>query len=233
MVRVNCHQKIRKSLYIIGIARSGTTILGTAISVLPEYADYLKLYDSIVAYAYVVSGNWSSEQSCRYYVLLYRLLLLAAGACDLHNAEKNTNHSYICDFLSLCFPDSRFIHIIRDGRDVTASILERLQGRPTYTPPWAEAMGYHDFSNMPMLERSMLAWSSAVMSVSKVGLALPAECYHEVRYEDVVSDPGREAQQLSHFLEIQLPESSRSIEQALLQVRGESVGRWRRDFRLQ
>jgi len=228
--RIRCGGGLDRPLFIVGSPRSGTTFLGTAIAALPEYAYHLEPFASLVAYPYVVSSSWSHDQACRYYRRLYQLLLLSAAACDLRYAEKNANNSYICDFLSRCFPDSRFIHIIRDGRDVTASILERLQGRPAYTPPWAVAMGYHDFSNMPVLERSMVAWSSAVSSVRKVGLALPAERYHEVRYEDVVSNPGREAERLSHFLEVRSPESIRSIEQALSQARSGSVGRWRRDY---
>ncbi len=228
--RINCCQSLRKPLFIVGSPRSGTTFLGTAIAALPEYAYHLEPYGSLVAYPYVVTASWSFEQACRYYRRLYHILLLAAGACDLCYAEKNANNSYICDFLSRCFPDSRFIHIIRDGRDVSASICQRLNGRVAFTPSWASALGHDDFDKMPVLERSMLAWSSAVSAVRKVSLELPADRYLELRYEDVIQTPRLEAGRITGFLGIDEPGSVHSIEQALMKVKGESVGRWRHDF---
>jgi hypothetical protein len=77
------------------------------------------------------------------------------------------------------FPGAKFIHIIRDGRDVVASGLRGV---------WT------DFETVHRM------WQSHVQIGTEFGRALPRDRYFEVRYEDLVADDVGVARDLVRFL---------------------------------
>jgi hypothetical protein len=82
------------------------------------------------------------------------------------------------------FPGSRFIHIIRDGRDVVTSILRKEKdGRP-----WAT------------FEEAHQAWKRHVRLGRAFGEAMPPTRYFELRYEDMVADDLAVAGEIFGFL---------------------------------
>ncbi len=80
------------------------------------------------------------------------------------------------------FPEAKFVHIIRDGRDVANSYLERDEWGPA---SMAEAAFY---------------WRSRVGRGRAAGAALGPSRYTEVRYEDMVDDPEGTTRRLCDFL---------------------------------
>jgi len=78
------------------------------------------------------------------------------------------------------FPDLRFIHCIRDGRDIACSVITRPWGPKTV--PEAAAW-----------------WRGKIESGVQFGKAHP-EQYLEVRYEDVVRDPAAQLRQILAWL---------------------------------
>ncbi|GLY30879.1 sulfotransferase [Kineosporia sp. NBRC 101731] len=80
------------------------------------------------------------------------------------------------------FPGSRFIHIIRDGRDVAASHLRTV-------PDW----GYRS------IDDTAYKWANLIEATR---LRAPAQRYHEIRYEDLVGEPEKACRALCDFLEI-------------------------------
>jgi hypothetical protein len=87
------------------------------------------------------------------------------------------------DELSKMFPEARFVHVIRDGRDVALSIHEMAWGP----------------SRMPALAAF---WAQRIRKGWSAGRALGAHRYMELRYEDLVEDPARELQRVCIFLDI-------------------------------
>jgi hypothetical protein len=81
------------------------------------------------------------------------------------------------------FPETRFIHIVRDGRDVVSSLMRR---------------GWGNF------EASHYIWAEQVDIGSAFGKSLPANQYFEVRYEDLVQDDVGIARKLFDFLGIEM-----------------------------
>ena len=79
------------------------------------------------------------------------------------------------------FPDARFIHIIRDGRDVAQSVL-RL--------PW----GPGD------IVQAAEWWNEHLWVARRIGVVLGPSRYMEVRYEHLVQEPARELQRCCAFL---------------------------------
>ena len=99
-------------------------------------------------------------------------------------------------FLADVFPEAKFIHVVRDGRAVANSWLqmdwwEGFQGPDhwqwgplpvEYQDQWRES-GF----SFPVL--AALLWKLLVDAHDAAAAKLPADCWLEVRYEDVVARP--------------------------------------------
>lgn len=95
--------------------------------------------------------------------------------------------AYLSKMHLICnlFPNARFIHIIRDGRDVALSSINLKWGSGTRD-----------------IVRSAEWWSNHVQTARKVGAALGQSRYCEVRYEDLILNTVAELQRLCEFAEI-------------------------------
>lgn len=81
------------------------------------------------------------------------------------------------------FPRSRFVHILRDGRDACASLVAQ------------------DFGPDDLLSCAD-AWREEVWWVRRIGRLLGPARYHELRYEDLVTDPEAVLRPLCAFLSL-------------------------------
>jgi hypothetical protein len=112
----------------------------------------------------------------------------------LYWGDKNPHyadpHNAGClDLVAELFPDSRFIHIIRDGRDVACSLVRKQDSDGN---PWVT------------FETAHMTWTSHVDLGCEFGCALGPERYFEVRYEDLIADDLAVADELFGFLGIPL-----------------------------
>jgi sulfotransferase family protein len=96
-------------------------------------------------------------------------------------AERSPMHSGSVDVISSVYPDARFVHIIRDGRDVARSLVS------------------HDWGPSSVTEAAE-RWRWAIMSART---AAPQDRYHEVRYEDVLEKPEETIAGLYDFLGVE------------------------------
>jgi hypothetical protein len=97
------------------------------------------------------------------------------------------------------WPEARFVHLIRDGRDVCLSALswpsaERSVGR---YPTWRE----------DPVSTVAFWWERKVRAGRESGCALEPRLYREVRYEALVSEPARECVALCSFLGVPFDEA--------------------------
>ena len=79
------------------------------------------------------------------------------------------------ELLEVYFPESQYVHIIRDGRDVVVSMRSFAKKRPA--APWGR------FS----FEQLCSAWVETTSRLRSHGLRLGRARYHEVRYEGLLS----------------------------------------------
>jgi Sulfotransferase family len=79
--------------------------------------------------------------------------------------------------LARLWPDARFVHVIRDGHDVALSYL---------SVPWGPTT----------IWEAARKWTKDVSAGRRAGHDLAAGKYLEVRYEDLVSDPGAELRKI-------------------------------------
>ena len=106
--------------------------------------------------------------------------------------------SHVADLLLDLFPGSRFVFLLRDGRDVVDSWLAAYRDGS-----WAL-----DEGAFPVTEpgrEALVRWQSAVWTfrtdvVQRAYDAHPAERRVLVRYEDLVADPRRELRRISEVL---------------------------------
>ena len=140
-------------------------------------------------------------------------------------ADSTPAHLQYMRQINRTLPGARFIHIIRDGRDVALSLAPRGWTRPL---PWDR--GYDLLS-------AAWAWEWQVRRGRKIGTTLKAP-YTEVRFESLVRTPDRTLGALASFLDIELDLSalggglgaiSRPNTSFDLPGRGrfDPVGRWR------
>ena len=96
--------------------------------------------------------------------------------------DKSPGYSLHIRRISKLLPEARFVHLIRDGRDVRLSQLQRGTDHPT-------------------VERHAKRWKRRV----EIGRTQGAEVEHymEVRYEDLVTEPEPELRRICEFSELE------------------------------
>jgi hypothetical protein len=90
------------------------------------------------------------------------------------------------------FPEARFVHLIRDGRDVAISATR-----------WAKAERvFRDYPTWPHepVTTAALWWERNVRLGREAAEQLPDGWYHELRYEDLVERPAERCAGLCSFL---------------------------------
>lgn len=138
--------------------------------------------------------------------------------------DKSAFNVLVLEELRMVFPDIRIIHMLRDGRDVAASIID--------------AFGTD-------LSHAARAWLRAVEAAQSFGKRHP-EQYLEVRYEDFVGEPESTARRVTSFLGLEFDDRMLRHHELNLKlgdveripymqgvrraVHRTSVGRWRRSF---
>lgn len=237
---------LSRSVFIIGAARSGTTFLGDCIGRLPEITYHHEPPATKAAGRYVYEDLWSYRRARAFYRLVYRWLVRVERDGDLRFAEKTPTNIFLIPFLAKAFPDSQFIHIIRDGRDASSSHMhkpwlraedawsgEREPGGYLHGPwPsfWVEPDRRDEFLQTSDARRMAWAWRRYTEAGLRDGAALGAERYHELRYEDLVREPVDEAEQVLDFLGITRGQSRDAFTSATMRADDSSVGTWRSTF---
>ena len=125
--------------------------------------------------------------------------------------EKLPINSFRISFINRLFPDSLFVHIIRNGIEVAQSIAKRAEVIPWFgygNYKWQllseYACGRGEGELVPLctdnLLKGMLEWRLSVSSGIEGLASLPAERSLNVRYEDLIQDPHRVCDSLESFI---------------------------------
>lgn len=101
--------------------------------------------------------------------------------------------TYVVDVLLLArlFPESRFVHVIRDGRKTSLSLLENR----------------FVSSSVP---HAMRYWGARVRAARTAGALLPADRYMEYRHEDLVKEPEAKLKEICSFMSVPFEEQMMS-----------------------
>ena len=103
------------------------------------------------------------------------------------------------------WPEAKFVHIIRDGRDVCLSMRQKRDAKAKPIKPGRFATWDED----PVITLAMW-WEWDVRLGREAGSNLGSERYHEMRYEAFVADPEAACRGLCDFLGV--PYDARMLE---------------------
>jgi LPS sulfotransferase NodH len=108
--------------------------------------------------------------------------------------DKTTSYYQFLDHLKILFPDARFLHIVRDPRDVAVSLL--YQGLRN---GHSDALVVGSARRRYQLHSAMQNWLDAVEKFARFSAAHPTRCL-EIRYEDLSTEPHATLQAAFDFL---------------------------------
>jgi hypothetical protein len=219
-------------VFVVGSPRSGTTFLAGAIGSLPGFVDLGEVapVKAIVPDLVMLPPNAAAERLRRTLSVARRVGLVGA----VRPVEQTPEMAHLVDVARVAYPDAKFVHIIRDGRDVVCSLLEKQWLKPTevgeddagvaygtYARFWVEPDRRDEFSSVSDARRAAWAWRRYVTAARAARGDLL-----ELRYEQVVSDPEAVAPELARHLDV----SPDAITRVLGPAHPTSVGRYRRDL---
>jgi len=113
---------------------------------------------------------------------LYRAYARARG--KPRYGDKTPVYVSSVDAIAALFEESRFVHLIRDGRDVACSFLAQEDMRPN-----------------GVVEAALL-WRERVEAGLEAGERLGPDRYVELRYEQLVADPEPVLRRLCEFIDV-------------------------------
>jgi hypothetical protein len=93
--------------------------------------------------------------------------------------------------LERLFPDARFVHLIRDGRDAALSFLSMAPG--LMTEGWGHPRDAQGFA---------CQWATEVAAARALGSRVGLERYLELRYETLVADPEAALREVCGFAQL-------------------------------
>lgn len=219
-------------VFVLGSPRSGTTFLAGAIGSVPSFLDLGEI--APVKAAVPELAGLEPEDAAR---RLRRILAIARRAGLVGNVrpvEQTPELAHAVRAIPIAYPEARIVHIVRDGRDVVCSLLEKTwlrveqtevddAGVPygSYARFWVEPERRGEFEDASDARRAAWVWRSYVTAARASGVPLI-----DVRYEDLAMDPAAIAAELSRALAAPVE----PLTAALSRVHDSSVGRYRDDL---
>ena len=217
---------------MVGSPRSGTTFTGSALGSLPGFVDLDEIQPWKAAIPGLL-GRPEAEVSERARTIIERVRRLGL-ATGLRGVEQTPETSYVLDAVLAAYPEAVAVHVVRDGRDVVTSLLERGwlnaerkgadDARLAFGPHarfWVEPGREEEFRTVSDATRCAWAWRRYVSAAQSA-----PERTLTVRYEDLVADPRAAAGPVADRLGAPADE----VADAFGKVHDRSRGRWRREL---
>jgi Sulfotransferase family len=219
-------------VFVLGSPRSGTTFLAGALGSLSGLVDLGE-----VAPVKAAIPELATLEPAHAAPRLQRILAVArrvglVGA--VRPVEQTPEMAFLVRSVPIAYPDAKVVHIVRDGRDVVCSLLEKPwlrreqqrtddAGLPygSYARFWVEPDRREEFEHASDARRAAWVWRSYVTAARSAGVPLV-----EIRYEELASDPAVVGNALADALDV-APEA---LAHALGCAHRTSVGRFRTDL---
>jgi hypothetical protein len=218
-----------RAVFVVGSPRSGTSFTGAALGSQPGFVD-LGEVPLLKAAVPRLAGLPAGEQARELRRILERVrgLALVRG---LRGVEQNPETSFVLAGALLAYPEALAVHVVRDGRDVVCSLLERGwlgagragrddagQSYGRHARFWVEPERREEFERAGEARRAAWAWRRYVGAAR----ALPERTV-ELRYETLVTSPHAEADRIAEAL----GSEPAPLRAAFAKAHASSLGRWR------
>lgn len=106
--------------------------------------------------------------------------------------EKTPQNLLYMNELQDLFPTAKFIHIIRDGRDVAASIIRR----DFWPIRDYKKINFFTVNRRRTIFNCAIYWKELITIGREIGRALGKERYLETKYEDIINSPYNELKKI-------------------------------------
>jgi len=97
--------------------------------------------------------------------------------------DQSPINTFSLPYLNRLFPEAKYIHLLRDGRDVVSSMVKQMGDRYIY--------------------EAIIRWKTSIKRTRQFQKVIDANQYLEVRYEDLVQEPEQNLEEISLFLGIE------------------------------
>lgn len=119
----------------------------------------------------------------------HAMLDTLSGGCPW--VEKTPQHIFCLDYLQKYFKEAYFIHIVRDGKDNIASLIDAGQKYPRFR---------RRFGGRDGLKKAVAYWNNSLMSSQKW---MHHKNHLVIRFEDIIANPKKALSGLEKLLNIQ------------------------------
>lgn len=217
----------RRLVFVVGSPRSGTTFLAGAVGGLPGFVDLGEVAPLKAAIPRLY-GSADAPAQVRKILDRVRRLGLVPG---LRTVEQTPEVAFLLPAALEAYPEARVLHVVRDGRDVVCSLLERgwlaadRSGRDDAQLPygaqarfWVEPERAEEFQRASDATRSAWAWRRYVSGAR----AQTDERILEIRYETLADAHDAVAAHLEA--------PAAAVGKALATAHKSSVGRFREEL---
>lgn len=190
-------------LFVVGCPRSGTTWIqrmlleldgvvgGPETHFFPAFASTFQAYRDSASEGKKVGLGWYLEEDellrelRRIWVVLMAPLVEHAESPQVL-LEKTPNHVRFAQEVHSLLPEARFLHVIRDGRAVVASLLAASK---SWGRAWAPSS----------VDDAIRMWSRDVRAGLEARELVGDAQYLEIRYEDVHAQPLESLRRIARF----------------------------------
>jgi hypothetical protein len=220
------HFQTYPPVFIIGAPRSGTTLTLKLFSEQPQITPVMepfklwkKAFRTSQDDSYKSRANFLGFQALRYFY--YDLI----ETDKPYLVVKDPRDSIRIQQLKYLFPLAKFIHVIRDGRDVIASILKTSQNEIYLTEedgwPHVRIPNYQAMFTNPVHINAAIQWQYCVSTSLRDLASISPDNLFTFLYEDLVANPATVAPQILKFA---CPEvDSNALEKIITTVANEVV----------
>lgn len=186
------NQLVSDPIFIIGAARSGTTWVHDILAAHPQVASVYEswLFTSQNGLgALFTSAHWPpgysglgrllSREELLSYTRGIAQQIMSHAIQPEHRflIEKSPSHAFAIDLIVELFPGARFIHVLRDGRDVCVSVRAAAE---SWAPEWKNDFG-------KSIRAAAMSWRDVVKVIQNKARNLDNE-FLEMRYEALQRD---------------------------------------------
>lgn len=235
-------------IFVGGAPRSGTTLVRAILNSHPDIAcgPELRAFPALARLYRETDAAMAATFEAHYFFEAADLRaafrdLVASFLRPYHDrsgkrfvAEKTPANALYFRELHQLFPDSRFVHVVRDPRDVVASLVKM---------DWRDEKNGARLPITASIAGAAQGWRDHVIAAS--GARAAGAPVLDIRYEDVLSAPARTFERLFRFLgaapsdapsshhltfSVTEGENETSADAVSRPLNDKAVGRWRREF---
>jgi hypothetical protein len=219
-------------VFVVGSPRSGTTFLASSLGAQPGFVDLGEITPLKAAIPELARlPGPQAAAGVRRRVELVRWLGLAG---HLRGVEQTPETSFVLAAALRAYPAARAVHIVRDGRDVACSLIERGWlgasragvddaglAYGAHARFWVEPDRADEFQTASDARRAAWTWRRYVSAAR----AVPEKTL-EIRYEQLVSEPEEVAKRVAEHLDLKPEQLAGTLSKAF----DRSVGRYMKDL---